>query len=125
MWIYQITKGWTKINLSTGGVICRKACSLHVKADMMPHSPPRGLSPLLELFGGDEPGPQVAVSHTLGLPPRGVVLGHDLQDVSPLEGKSCFLARCRFVFQRDVVKQGSHVHLQAPKYTYMTLDFLL
>lgn len=62
------------------------------------------LSPLLELFGWDESGPQVAVSHALGLPPRVVVLGHDLQDVSPLEGKSRFLARRRLVFQRDVVK---------------------
>lgn len=71
------------------------------------------LSPLLERFGGDESSPQVAVPHTLGLPPRGVVLGHDLQDVSPLEGKSRFLARRRLVFQRDVVKQGSHVHLES------------
>lgn len=74
---------------------------------------PRVLSPLLELFGGDESGPQVAVSHALGLPPRGVVLGHDLEDVAPLEGKSRFLAGSRLVFQRDVVKQGSHVHLES------------
>ena len=75
-------------------------------------SPPSALSPLLELFGRDESGPQVAVSHTLGLPPRGVVLGDDLQDVSPLEGKSCFLTGRRLVFQRDVVEQGSHIHLE-------------
>lgn len=71
------------------------------------------LSPLLELFGRDESGPQVAVPHALGLPPCGVVLGHDLQDVSPLEGKSRFLARRRLVFQWDVVKQGSHIHLES------------
>lgn len=78
-------------------------------------------SPLLELFGGDESGPQVAVSHTLGLPPRGVVLGHDLQDVAPLEGESCLLARCCLVFQWDVVKQGSHVHLEPKQKSYYTI----
>lgn len=72
-------------------------------------SPP--LSPLLELLGGDEPGPQVAVAHTLGLPPRRVVLGHHLQDVAALEGKARLLTGRRFVLQRDVVEQGSHVHL--------------
>lgn len=69
-------------------------------------------SPLLELFGWDESGPQVAVSHAFGLPPRGVVLGHDLKDVSPFEGKSRFLAGRGLVLQRDVVKQGSHIHLE-------------
>lgn len=68
--------------------------------------------PLLELFGGDQSGSEVAVSYTLGLPPRGVVLRHDLQDVSSFEGKSRLLAGCSLVFQRDVVKQGPHVHLE-------------
>lgn len=54
-------------------------------------------SPLLKQFGGDESGPQVAVPHTLGLPPRVVILGHDLQDVSPLKRKSRLLTRCGFV----------------------------
>ncbi len=67
--------------------------------------------PLLELFGWDESSPEVAVSHTLGLPPCRVILGHDLQNVSPLKGKSSLLARRRLIFQWDVVKQGSHVHL--------------
>jgi len=70
-------------------------------------------SPLLELFGGDESGPQVAVSHTLGLPPRGVVLCHHLQDVPPFEGKSRLLTGRGLVFQWDVVKQGSHVYLDS------------
>lgn len=68
--------------------------------------------PLLELLGGDQSGSQVAVSHTLGLPPGGVVLRHHLQDVSSFEGKSRLLAGCSLVFQRDVVKQCSHVHLE-------------
>lgn len=69
-------------------------------------------SPLLELFGRDESGPQVAVSHTLGLPPGGVVLGHHLQNVASLEGKSRLLAGRGLVFQWDVLKQGPDVHLQ-------------
>lgn len=68
-------------------------------------------SPLLELFGGDEPGPQIAVPHSFGLPPRGVVLRHHLQDVPPFEGKSRLLAGRGLVLQWGVVKQGSHVHL--------------
>lgn len=68
--------------------------------------------PLLELLGGDQSGSQVAVAHTLGLPPRGVVLRHHLQDVSSFEGKSRLLAGCSLVFQRDVVEQGPHVDLE-------------
>lgn len=71
------------------------------------------ISPLLELFGRDESGPQVAVSHSFGLPPRGVVLGHHLQDVAAFEGKSRLLAGRGLVLQWDVVKQSPHVHLEA------------
>lgn len=70
-----------------------------------------GLLPLLELLGGDQSGSQVAVPNPLGLPPRGVVLRHHLQDVSSFEGKPRLLAGRGLVFQRDVVEQGSHVHL--------------
>ena len=109
-----------KINVSTDRVNCMvlvALMSLHKVVHLTwtwcdNPSPPGALSPLLELFGGDESGPQVAVSHTLGLPPRGVVLGDDLKDVSPLEGKSCFLTGRRLVFQRDVVEQGSHIYLE-------------
>lgn len=53
--------------------------------------------PFLELFWGDESGSQVAVSHAFCLPPRGVILSNNLQDVSPFEGKSRFLAGCGFI----------------------------
>lgn len=83
---------------------------------MIIHPPPGQIlqvSPLLEVFGGDEPGSEVAVSHPLCLPPRGVVLGHNLQDVPPFKGKSRLLAGSGLVLQGDVVKQGPHIHLEA------------
>lgn len=71
-----------------------------------------GRSPLLELFGGNQSGPQVTVPHPLRLPPRGVVLCHDLQDVPSFKGKPRLLAGRGLVFQGDVVEQSSHVNLR-------------
>ena len=94
-------------------------CAIVLRSTRRPPRPvtPPGsaasLSPLLEVFGRDEAGPQVAVPDPLGLPPGGVVLGHHLQDVPPLEGKSRLLAGRGLVLQGDVVEQGPHVHLRA------------
>lgn len=63
------------------------------------------------MFGRDKSSTQVAVAHSLGLPPRRVILGHHLQDVATFEGKTGLLAWRRFVLQGDVVEQGSQVHL--------------
>lgn len=74
-------------------------------------------SPLLEEFGGDESSTEVAVAHPFGLPPGGVVLGYNLQDVTSLEGKSRLLTGRGLVISRDVVKQGPHVDLRDHTHT--------
>lgn len=85
------------------GKVYSRSKVVHLKHDVTPISF-WVLLPLLELFGGNKSSSQVAVSHTLGLPPCGIVLGYNLQDVTPLKGKSSFLAWRRLVFQWDVVE---------------------
>lgn len=67
--------------------------------------------PLLEVGRGDERSAQVAVAHPLGLPPGGVLLAYDLENVPPLERKPRLLARCGFVLVRCVVEQSPEVNL--------------
>lgn len=68
--------------------------------------------PLLELRGGDERSAQVTVTHSLGLPPGGVLLTDNLENVPPLKRKSRLLARRGFILIRCVVEQSSQVNLQ-------------
>lgn len=67
--------------------------------------------PLLELLGRDEASSKVSVSHSLGLPPGGVILAHHLQDLPPLEGQACLLAGDGTVLPRVIVEEGTHEHL--------------
>ena len=67
--------------------------------------------PLLEPLGGDEAGSKVGVPDSLGLPPRGVILAHHLQDLPALERQTRLLARDGPVFPRVVVEEGTHEHL--------------
>ena len=68
--------------------------------------------PFLELLGGDEASSKVGVPHSLGLPPRGVILAHHLQDLPALEGQPCLLAGNGPVFPGVVVEESPHEHLQ-------------
>lgn len=68
--------------------------------------------PFLELLGGDEASSKVGVPHSLGLPPRGVVLAHHFQDLPALEGQACLLAGDGPVLPRVVVEEGPHEHLR-------------
>lgn len=67
--------------------------------------------PFLELGGGDERSAQVAVTHSLGLPPGGVLLAYNLENVPPFERKARLLARRGFVLIRCVIEQSSQVNL--------------
>lgn len=79
--------------------------------DHQPHHGRISNLPLLELLGGDEASSKVRVSHSLGLPPGGVVLAHHLQDLPPLEGQACLLAGDGTVLPRVIVEEGTHEHL--------------
>ena len=68
--------------------------------------------PFLELLGGDETGPEVGVPYSLGLPPRGIILAHHLQDLPALERQACLLARNGPVLPRVVVEKSPHEHLK-------------
>ena len=67
--------------------------------------------PFLELLGGNKASSKVGVPYSLGLPPRGVILAHHLQDLSALEGQACLLAGNRPVLPRVVVEEGPHEYL--------------
>lgn len=68
--------------------------------------------PFLELLGGDKASSKVGVPHSLGLPPRRVILAHHLQDLPALEGQARLLAGDGPVLPRVVVEEGPHEHLQ-------------
>lgn len=68
--------------------------------------------PFLELGGGDERSPQVTVAHSLGLPPGGILLAYNLENVPPPKRKARLLARRGFVLIRCVVEQSSQVNLK-------------
>lgn len=67
--------------------------------------------PFLELGRGDERSAQVTVTHPLGLPPGGVFLAYNLENVPPFKRKSRLLARRGFVLVRCVVEQSPKVYL--------------
>lgn len=77
----------------------------------------------MELGGGDERSAQVAVAHSLGLPPGGVLLADNLENVPPLERKSRLLARRGFVLVRCVVEQSPQVNLERPPIKFAAGDF--
>lgn len=76
-----------------------------------PHYSSTPILPLLELLGGNEASSKVGVSHSLGLPPGGVILAHHLQDLPLLEGQACLLAGDGTVLPRVIVEEGTHEHL--------------
>jgi len=64
------------------------------------------------MFGWDESCTQAAISHSLGLPPRLIILTDHLQDVSAFKRKPCLLTWRGFVLQWSVIKQCLHVDLK-------------
>lgn len=75
--------------------------------------------PFLELFGGDQPGPKVCVTDTLGLPPCWVILAHHLQNLPSLKWQPSLLARDSSILLRVVGKEGSHEHLAKKEWNRM------
>lgn len=70
-----------------------------------------GAVPFLELRGWDESGKVSGVTLHSALPPVGILLVDDLNDVTCLKFKAGFFARDEVVFGWVVVKLGPHVHL--------------
>ncbi len=69
----------------------------------------------MELLWGDEPSPSVAVAKVTGLPPGVILHADNLEDVAPVEGHSCILARNSGVVFRIVVKKSSQKQLRKEK----------
>lgn len=67
--------------------------------------------PFLELRGGDESGKVGSIALHSALPPVGILLVDDLNDVTRLKFKAGFFARDEVIFGWVVVKLGPHVHL--------------
>lgn len=68
--------------------------------------------PLMELLWGDESCPGVAVPEVTGLPPRVILHADNLEDVAPVKGYSCILARNGGILIRIVVKKSLHKQLR-------------
>lgn len=67
--------------------------------------------PLLQLWGGDKSCKVGSVALHSALPPVGILLVDDLNDVTGLKLKAGFFAWDDVIFGWVVVKLGSHVHL--------------
>lgn len=93
---------------TTEGADSRFPCTRTISHPKYSSTP---ILPLLELLGGDEASSKVGVSHSLGLPPGGVILAHHLQDLPPLEGQACLLAGDGTVLSRVIVEEGTHEYL--------------
>lgn len=97
------------------GCGCRDSCVCQVPIPLPLQSHPLATPPdppFLELLGGNKASSKVGVPHSLGLPPRRVVLAHHLQDLPALEGQACLLAGDGPVLPWVVVEEGPHEHLQ-------------
>lgn len=70
------------------------------------------LSPLLELWRGDEARRAVLGVLQLALPPIVVVLGDDLDDVAHPEANASLFTRDEVILRGVVLKLGPHVDLQ-------------
>lgn len=68
--------------------------------------------PLMELLWGDESCPGVAVPEVTGLPPRVIFHADNLEDVAPVKGYSCILARNGGILIGIVVKKSLHKQLR-------------
>lgn len=67
--------------------------------------------PFLELFWGDQACSEVGIPHTLGLPPRGIILAHDFQHMSSFKRQPSLLARDGSVFFGVIAEKCPHEHL--------------
>lgn len=69
-------------------------------------------SPLLQLWGWNEPSGAILRVLQLALPPVMVILVDDLDDVSHSEPNACFLARNEFIFGWVIFKLRPYVDLK-------------
>lgn len=69
------------------------------------------LSPFLEMFRGIQSCSGVGISFTLSLPPRCIILAHNLKNISLFERKPGFLTWNCFILIRVIVKEGFDKHL--------------
>lgn len=70
-----------------------------------------GRLPFLELWGGDESGEVSSTALHSALPPVGILLVDDLNDVTGLKLEAGFFAWDEVILGRVVVKLGPHIHL--------------
>lgn len=71
--------------------------------------------PFLELWGGDESGKVSSTALHSALPPVGILLVDDLNDVTGLKLEAGFFTWDDVILGRVVVKLGPHIHLLVKK----------
>jgi len=67
------------------------------------------------VFGGDESSARVAIALEFGLPPGGILLAHNLQDISHPECQACLLARDHLIVSWIEVKKRLYKHLKSKR----------
>lgn len=72
-------------------------------------------SPLLQLWGWNEPSCAVLCVLQLALPPVMVILVDDLDDVSHSEPNACFFAGNELIFGWVILKLCPHIDLKKEK----------